>query len=84
MKRGPFPVEARLSHWKDLYIAALFETDKAKLPERIREAEVAIVTLRQKSMRAGVDSQERRVLDSALLSLQALASCVLTARSVAA
>jgi hypothetical protein len=67
--------------WKDLYIAALFETDKNRLFEKIAEAQTAIVAPRRELYMSGQDvsesgAQERRVLDTALLSLQALANCL--------
>ena len=65
----------RSADWKRLYTAALFETDKSKIAGKIAEVQAAIVTRRRLSMTTGTaDLQERRVLDTALLSLQALAN----------
>ena len=75
MKRSPLPA-ASPDRWKELYIAALFENDKSKIAERIERAQVAIVARRQESFVPGNRIQERQVLDTALLSLQALASCL--------
>ena len=75
MKRSPLPA-ASPDRWKELYIAALFENDKSKIAERIERAQVAIVARRQESFVPGNRTQERQVLDTALLSLQALASCL--------
>jgi hypothetical protein len=67
--------------WKDLYTAALFENDKKRLMERIEKAQLAIVARRQEIFMTGNensenDPDERQVLDTALLSLQALANCL--------
>lgn len=62
--------------WKDLYTSALFETDKAKMAGKIVEAQSAIVRRRRELMKAGADLRERQGLDTALLSLQALANCL--------
>lgn len=61
--------------WKDLYIAALFESDKSKIAARISEAQVAISVRRRKLFAAGEDASERQALDTALFSLQALKNC---------
>ena len=47
------------SAWRDLYKAALFEVDKTKLPERIAQAEKALV-LRARELfhRAGDNIEE--------------------------
>jgi hypothetical protein len=84
MKRSPLPAKSCETNWKELYIAALFESDKSKLAAKITQAEVAIVARRRKSMMPGGDMQERNVLDAALLSLQALANCLLLKSRVAA
>jgi hypothetical protein len=79
MKHNILPKKS-CENWKDLYIAALFENDKSKLPRRIAEAQKAI-GLERKMLLASAPSvrqlaQERQVLDNALFSLQALASCM--------
>ena len=40
MQRDSTPTSERT--WRDLYLAALFEADSARLPERIAEAEQAL------------------------------------------
>lgn len=62
--------------WKELYIAALFENDKSKMPRKIADAQMAILTRRRKAMSSVSDVKERQALDTALLSLQALANCL--------
>jgi DNA-directed RNA polymerase len=69
--------------WKDLYIAALFENDKTRLAQRIAAAQVAIAARRQEVLVTGNDPEERRVLDNAGFSLQALAQCFAIGQLVA-
>jgi hypothetical protein len=74
----PSSVQAGSSRvgWKELYTSALFETDKAKMAGKIVEAQSAIVMRRRELMKAGADIRERQGLDTALLSLVALANCL--------
>jgi hypothetical protein len=67
----PFP-----NSWKDLYVAALFENDKAKIGERISEAQVAIASRRSNLTVSADDVRERHALDNALFSLEALGTCL--------
>jgi hypothetical protein len=64
--------------WHVLYQAALFETDRSKVPERISEAERAILT-RIKELFAVTNDhiEEDLVLDDALYALRALRHCVM-------
>jgi len=81
MKRRPLSFGLPDKRWKELYIAALFETDKSKMPRKIAEAQIAIINRRRKAMSGTSDTKERQALDTALLSLQALANCLaITAR----
>lgn len=65
--------------WHDLYHAALFETDRAKVPERIADAERAILTRIKELFAVTSDHiEEDQVLDDALNALRALRSCVAT------
>jgi len=61
------------SAWRDLYKAALFEVDKTKLPERIAQAEKALV-LRARELfhRAGDNIEEEQALDDTMYALHAL------------
>jgi hypothetical protein len=61
--------------WKELYIAALFEDDKTRLAERIAAAQIAIAARRREVLVLGSDSEDRRILDNAAFSLQALGEC---------
>jgi hypothetical protein len=63
--------------WKELYIAALFETDNSRIPARISQAEKAIVARARELFSAGGDTiEEDQALDDALYALRALQSCM--------
>jgi len=63
--------------WRELYTAALFETDNNRLAERIAEAERAIVARARELFAAGADTiEEDQALDDALYALRALQSCL--------
>ena len=63
--------------WRDLYVAALLEMNEDKLPDRIAEAETAIVQRARELFNAAGDNiQEEENLDDALYALRALKSCV--------
>ena len=59
--------------WKDLYKAALFEVDKTRLPERMAQAEKAVVLrARELFYAAGDNIEEGQALDDAMYTLHAL------------
>jgi hypothetical protein len=60
--------------WKDLYRAALHEPDLNKLPERIADAEIALVLRARELFYASEDGEEQESLDNALCILHALRS----------
>ena len=61
--------------WKDLYQAAMVESDVNKLPDRIADAEAAIVLrARQLFYTSGESSEEQESLDDAMCILHALRS----------
>lgn len=63
--------------WKDLYIAALLEGDKDKIPDLIDHAERAIVDRARELFKASGDNiQEQEGLDDAMYALHALKSCL--------
>ena len=64
-------------HWKSLYQAALFETDRNKIPLQISVAEAEIIQ-RARSLFgvAGDHSEETDALDDALYMLHALETCL--------
>jgi hypothetical protein len=59
--------------WRDLYKAALFEVDTARLPERIAQAEKALA-LRARELfdLAGDNIEEKQALDDTMYALHAL------------
>lgn len=64
--------------WHVLYQAALFETDRSKIPDRIAEAERAILDRVKELFVVETDHiEEDQVLDDALYALRALRSCVM-------
>jgi hypothetical protein len=76
-----FPIS---SSWRELYKAALFETNKDKVPDRIAEAERAIVARAREIFGSPVDTiEEDEALDDALYALRALQSCLQREASVA-
>ncbi len=79
------PTDSSRVGWKELYTSALFETDKSKMAGKIAQAQASILRRRRELMKADADIRERQGLDTALLSLQALANCLeLTPRSMPA
>jgi hypothetical protein len=61
--------------WKDLYEAAMSESDLNKLPERIADAETGLVMRRQELSSISEDKfEEKESLDDALCILHALSS----------
>jgi hypothetical protein len=65
--------------WQNLYVAALLEGDKDKIPFLISEAERAIVSRARELFVAGGDCfEEQEGLDDALYALHALKSCLVT------
>ena len=66
------PTLTRVDQWHELYKAALFETDKQKIPARIADAEQAIV-LRARELFFS-STEEDQALDDALYALRALNS----------
>ncbi|MGA9353014.1 MAG: hypothetical protein WBV46_04945 [Terriglobales bacterium] len=71
MQAGTFSSEVR--SWKRLYTAALFEVDSSKLPDRIAQAEAAlIVRARELFHAAGDNIEEEEAVDDAMYALRAL------------
>jgi hypothetical protein len=63
--------------WRDLYTAALFETEREKIPARIADAEKAIMVRARELFAAGADTiEEDQALDDALYALRALQNCL--------
>ena len=63
--------------WHSLYQAALFESDREKMPARIDEAERAILDRVKELFAEKSDHiEEDQILDDALYALRALRNCV--------
>jgi hypothetical protein len=63
--------------WKDLYVAALLESDEQKIPALIAQAERAIVDrARALFVASGDNIEEEEALDDALYALRALSTCL--------
>jgi len=59
--------------WRGLYKAALFEVDKTRLPERIAQAEEALVVRARELFHiAGDNIEEEQALDDTMYALRAL------------
>ena len=59
--------------WRDLYKAALFEVDKTRLPDRIAQAEEALVVrARELFHMAGDNIEEEQALDDTMYALRML------------
>jgi hypothetical protein len=73
LDRDPNP---NVQCWRDLYRAALFETDRTKLQGRISDAEQAVVARGRQLFGINIDDTEDQALDDALYALRALKSCL--------
>lgn len=70
--------------WQVLYQAALFETDRRRTPERIAEAERAILARIKELFAVTTDHiEEDQILDDALYALRALRNCISSDTSAA-
>jgi hypothetical protein len=70
--------------WHVLYQAALLETDPNKMPERIADAEKAILSrIKELFVTTADHIEEDVVLDDALYGLRALRNCVVTEATAA-
>jgi len=70
---------SKAKDWKDLYVAALLEGDKEKIPPLIDRAERAIVERARELFRTTGDHiQEEEGLEDALYALHALKTCLAT------
>lgn len=62
--------------WRTLYLTALFETDKSRLPGRILRAERALMLREHQLFIAPTNTDERTVVVNALNALHALRRCL--------
>lgn len=64
-------------NWRQLYKAALFESDRMKISSRIQEAERAIISRARELFATTTDNiEEDQALDDALYALKALQNCL--------
>jgi hypothetical protein len=77
MSQNQSSKSAQVPNWRELYRAALRETDPAKLSARIFEAERALM-LRSKELFGmdGGSDDESQAVDDALYALSALRTCL--------
>jgi len=60
-------------NWKESYKAAIFETDKTKILERIADAEIALaMRARELFQASGDNTNERQALDASMSALHTL------------
>jgi hypothetical protein len=69
--------------WRDLYKAALFEVDNARLADRIAQAEEALVVRARELFHiAGDNIEEEQALDDSMYALHALRNTSQTSHSI--
>lgn len=75
----------RIPNWRELYQAALFETDRQKMAARISLAESALIA-RGRELFSATDKEiaEQRAINNALNALHALQTCLGIKRPVVA
>jgi len=72
---SPITQKLTASDWRSLYLNALFETDKSRLPGRILRAERALM-IREHELFTAPNNEERMVVTNALNALHALRRCL--------
>ena len=66
-----------IQSWRELYTAALFETEPERLSGKIADAQNAIVARARELFNAKADTiEEDQALDDALYALRALRTCI--------
>ena len=60
--------------WKILYRAAILETNKSVLPQRVSEAEEAVILRGRELFYGNGDPEEEEALDDALYALRAFST----------
>lgn len=74
---GAKPCAEALRSWRELYKAALSETDVSKLPLRIEEARRALISRSRELFSTSPNYDgETEAVENALYALQALESCL--------
>ena len=68
------PCQKRIDDWKPLYRAAILETNKRILPQRVSEAEAAVIMRRREIFYGNGTLEEKEALEDALYALHAFAT----------
>jgi hypothetical protein len=66
-----FPGCLKRTDWRPLYKAAILETDKKILPQRVSAAEAAVIARRREIFYADGTAEEKEALEDALYALHA-------------
>ena len=69
-----FPPCLNRTEWRTLYRAAILETDKSMLPQRVSEAEEAVIERGREILYDHGTPEEKDALDDALYALRAYRS----------
>jgi len=76
MSAIPLNPTKEISEWRSLYLTALFETDKARLPGRIYRAQRALVRRERELFTNASDTGEKTAVNNAIQALYALRRCL--------
>ncbi len=66
-----FPLQPKHTDWKTLYRAAILETNKSVVPQRVLEAEEAVLARGREIFYGNSDLEEQEALEEALYALRA-------------
>ena len=66
-----FPPCLNRSNWRPLYRAAILESDKSVRPQRVSDAEEAVIARRREIFYADGTPEEKEALEDALYALHA-------------
>lgn len=64
-------ISSKQRDWKILYRAAILETDKSFVPQRVSDAEEALLSRRREIFYGNSDPEEQEELEDALYALRA-------------
>src|SRR5574337_225540 len=82
MNSASFPCRGQID-WRTLYRAAILETDKAAIPERVAVAEDAIIVRQREIFYSEGSLDEKDLLEDALYALRALRNAARPAEGAA-
>lgn len=66
-----FPLQPKHTDWKTLYRAAILETDKSVIPQRVLQAEEAVLARAREIFYGQGTPEEKEALEEALCALRA-------------